>query len=263
MDELERLRPKAKTAQPVALKQLDENAETRKITVGDPVTGEEPTALLRPKIPWLVLAALVFLAVLLFAVVVVRKPEKPSMPVEEVPQISDSLKSDNETPAPVENGGENADIEPERSTRPEVEDAGAEVSEQEVPEQETPERETPEPNKAAGPPPSRFVPPRPSPPPPEPVRRAVIAPLIVYEHKPELTPEQAEKCYGVDVRLNFDVGEDGKVLRVRQLGTADPEECGDIAIEAAKKYRFRPAKDIDGQPVQGRTLILMNFGEAP
>lgn len=50
------------------------------------------------------------------------------------------------------------------------------------------------------------------------------------------------------------VGEDGTVKKATVISEVCPE-CDRAALEAVKKFRFKPARDADGRPVEATIAI--------
>ena len=95
---------------------------------------------------------------------------------------------------------------------------------------------------------------------PEPApRRAVTPPMLEESSQPELKDAQ---CSGVTVNLSLRVGEDGHVKSCRVL-TKVPPECAKAAQDAGMRYRFKPALDAQGQPVEGVVAIAVMIAETP
>jgi TonB family protein len=66
----------------------------------------------------------------------------------------------------------------------------------------------------------------------------------------------------VTVDLSLEVGEDGLVKRCKVLSPV-ASSCAEAAREAAAKYRFKPAEDAQGRPVQATVAVAVQFPEAP
>jgi serine/threonine protein kinase len=109
-----------------------------------------------------------------------------------------------------------------------------------------------------------VAPPRALPPPrqsPEPApRRAISPPMLEETFPPEL--KDAATCAGLTVNVSLRVGEDGRVIASRVLSRVLPE-CAKAAQEAGMRYRFKPALDAQGQPVEGVVAIAIIIAEAP
>jgi len=114
---------------------------------------------------------------------------------------------------------------------------------------------------APAPPPPAPALPSPAPPPAAPAmppRRAVSPPML----EESVPPVLKEACAGITVNLTLRVGEDGRVKSSRVLSKVLPE-CAQAAQEAGLRYRFKPALDAQGQPVEGIVAIAIILGEAP
>lgn len=83
--------------------------------------------------------------------------------------------------------------------------------------------------------------------------------MLEESFQPEL--KDAPGCAGVTVNLSLRVGEDGRVLSSRVLSKVPPE-CAKAAQEAGSKYRFKPALDAQGLPVEGVVAIALILAEA-
>lgn len=77
---------------------------------------------------------------------------------------------------------------------------------------------------------------------------------------PEL--KDASACAGVTVNLSLRVGADGLVKASRVLSKVLPE-CAKAAQEAGLRYRFKPALDAQGLPVEGVVAIAIVIAETP
>jgi TonB family protein len=92
------------------------------------------------------------------------------------------------------------------------------------------------------------------------IRRPVKPPRLLSTPDPEVTGELAVLCSGQATVLSLKVGEDGTVERVRVLQSAETS-CDEPALEAARRSKFRPALDVDDQPIAASTTIQIRFGE--
>ena len=100
--------------------------------------------------------------------------------------------------------------------------------------------------------------PRPRPAAPEPPpRRPVTYPRLLGDG---LAPAPAGDCAGLSVGAALVVGEDGLVRSCRILSAVKPA-CAEAARAAAMKYRFSPALDAQGRPVQAELAIAIDFPE--
>jgi TonB family protein len=90
-----------------------------------------------------------------------------------------------------------------------------------------------------------------------PKHRIVSAPRAIYTRDPEYTNEAREKRIEGTVIVSVVVDEKGRVSQAKikqSLGYGLDQK----AIEAAKSWRFEPAK-ADGKPVSAQINIQMNF----
>ena len=70
----------------------------------------------------------------------------------------------------------------------------------------------------------------------------------------ELAPDIVARHRGESIGLTVTVGEDGLVKKATVISEVCPE-CDRAAVEAVRKYRFRPARDADGRPVEATIAI--------
>lgn len=91
-----------------------------------------------------------------------------------------------------------------------------------------------------------------------PPRRAVVMP--VPEDTPPAGLAGSPACAGQSVALSLVVGEDGRVRRSRVLSPASAE-CAKAAQEAAARWRFKPAADAEGHPVEATISVAVPFSE--
>ncbi len=82
-----------------------------------------------------------------------------------------------------------------------------------------------------------------------PARRAVAPPQTESAPDLELAPELAREFANRSVGLRVTVGEDGGVRDARVISPVCPE-CDRAARAAILRYRFKPARDAEGKPVQ-------------
>ena len=114
------------------------------------------------------------------------------------------------------------------------------------------------PRKATAPPPSRKRAPTPAPASVFPGRAARFPPEFVQGAPLDLAPEIAAKHRGESIGLSVTVGEDGVVKRATVISDVCPE-CDRAALEAVKKFRFKPARDAQGRPVEATIAIPIRF----
>lgn len=84
--------------------------------------------------------------------------------------------------------------------------------------------------------------------------------MIEESFPPEL--KDAPACAGLTVNLALRVGEDGRVRSSRVLSKVPPE-CARAAQEAGLRYRFKPALDAEGRPVEGVVAVAIIIAETP
>jgi len=90
-------------------------------------------------------------------------------------------------------------------------------------------------------------------------RRAVTPPMLQESSQPELNGAQ---CAGLTVNLSLHIGEDGHVKSCKVLSKVPPE-CAKAAQDAGLRYRFQPALDAQGQPVESVVAIAIILAGAP
>ncbi len=96
---------------------------------------------------------------------------------------------------------------------------------------------------------------------PPPAPRPLSYPQII-EEPPEELRRGAAPCAGSHVILSLTVEADGHVSACRPL-TSISEACADTAHRLGMQYRFRPARDAQGQPVRATIAVTLDFPEAP
>jgi len=96
---------------------------------------------------------------------------------------------------------------------------------------------------------------RDEPAPSEPVRRRPVVPaLIENEVALDLPASVAREYANRSVGLAVVVGEDGSAKEVRVISHVCPE-CDRSARAAVLRYRFKPARDADGRPVESKVAV--------
>ena len=131
---------------------------------------------------------------------------------------------------------------------------------------EPPARREPPPTRAArgspgGAPLSRAA--RPTEPPvsasaPEPGRRAKVPPQLEAEAPISLPAEILATHARESIGLSVTVGADGSVKSARVISEVCPE-CDRAALDAVRRFRFRPARDADGTPVETTIAISIRI----
>ncbi len=89
-------------------------------------------------------------------------------------------------------------------------------------------------------------------------RRAVKKPDVEEEVKIALSPAQERECGGQVVGVSVVIGEDGSLKSRHVISPVSPA-CDALALDALTKYRFRPARDQRGQPIEGRFGLAIHF----
>ena len=89
-------------------------------------------------------------------------------------------------------------------------------------------------------------------------RRALTKPDVEEEIKIALSPAQERECGGQVVGISVVIGEDGSLKSRHVISPVSPA-CDALALEALSRYRFRAARDEQGQPVEGRFGLSIRF----
>ncbi len=88
--------------------------------------------------------------------------------------------------------------------------------------------------------------------------RPVARPRLLERVDPELPPELASACAGEVVSLSLVIDEHGSVTSVKILSEAR-DECAEVAREAVRRYRYQPALDRLGRPVEAAVAVAVQF----
>jgi len=91
-----------------------------------------------------------------------------------------------------------------------------------------------------------------------PARAAREPPQIEQTVPLNLPPEIAAKHRNESVGLSVTVAEDGTVKRATVISEVCPE-CDRAALEAAKRFRFKPARDAEGRPVEATMALAIRL----
>jgi serine/threonine-protein kinase len=90
-------------------------------------------------------------------------------------------------------------------------------------------------------------------------RRGAKEPPQIEQTAPlALAPEITAKHRGESVGLSVTVAEDGTVKRATVISEVCPE-CDLAALEAAKRFRFKPARDAEGRPVEATMALSIRL----
>jgi hypothetical protein len=89
---------------------------------------------------------------------------------------------------------------------------------------------------------------------PAPSRRAVVPAQTESGAAIELASDLAREFGNRSVGLSVIVSEDGSVKEARVISPLCPE-CDRAARAAILRYRFRPARDAEGRPVESRVAV--------
>jgi serine/threonine-protein kinase len=91
------------------------------------------------------------------------------------------------------------------------------------------------------------------------IRRPAVYPELL-EGRP--VPVGSAECAGQKVNVALLVGEDGSVKSCKILSKVSAT-CAEAARAAAMRYRFRPAMDAQGKPLETSIAAAVDFPEAP
>lgn len=95
-----------------------------------------------------------------------------------------------------------------------------------------------------------------------PMRRPVTPPSIAEQPAMQLDSETASQCGGEEVVLSVRVGESGAAKSSRVL-VSNQARCAQFAQTHVNEYRFNPALDFKGQPVEAGLTLSIQFPEPP
>ncbi len=104
--------------------------------------------------------------------------------------------------------------------------------------------------------------PRRSPAAPEsgPIPRRVRYPADVASDVPIVLPHDlVAACTGKTVGLHLVIGEDGILRSAKVISSSLVPGCDAVALDAVRRYRFKPALDTEEKPIEGRLLISVHF----
>lgn len=93
-----------------------------------------------------------------------------------------------------------------------------------------------------------------------PPRRLVTYPQLI--EGPSMPASVSSACLGTKVAVSLVVGEDGAVKSCRVLSHVAPE-CAETAKALALAFRYRPALDGEGKPIESTVAAAIDFPEAP
>ncbi|MCW3053938.1 MAG: TonB family protein [Chthonomonadales bacterium] len=83
-------------------------------------------------------------------------------------------------------------------------------------------------------------------------------PLDSSQPKPSIPDDLRSDAIDKTVVIEFTVGEDGAPMAVKAVQSTGNDELDRRALDAARKWRFKPATR-DGQPVVGRVRLSIEF----
>jgi TonB family protein len=82
------------------------------------------------------------------------------------------------------------------------------------------------------------------------------------EASPAAEVKGAAQCAGQSVSMSIKVGEDGLVKSSRVLSAPHPD-CARAATDVIGRWRFKPAQDAEGRPVETTISVVVPFSESP
>jgi len=88
--------------------------------------------------------------------------------------------------------------------------------------------------------------------------RLISRPQVIYQERPDYTPQARKNRVKGLVQLSVIFGADGRLRDLRVLRGL-PDGLTEKAIEAAKKIRYRPAQKMLGTPVDWQAMLEYNF----
>jgi serine/threonine-protein kinase len=94
-----------------------------------------------------------------------------------------------------------------------------------------------------------------------PERRAVVYPQLL-EEAAKSAAATSPACAGLRVNVSLVVGADGLVKQCKVLSRIGPE-CAEAAKAMALRYRFKPALDAQGKPLETTVAAAVDFPEVP
>jgi TonB family protein len=123
----------------------------------------------------------------------------------------------------------------------------------------TPVEETPTPRRAVSHIASRPVR-SPVPPDSGPIPRRIKYPADITRDVPvALPPDLAASCIGRTVGLHLVIGEDGSLKSAKVISSSTLAGCDAAALDAVRRYEFKPALDMEEKPIEGKLLISVHF----
>ena len=90
------------------------------------------------------------------------------------------------------------------------------------------------------------------------VRRAKYPPDVEETAEVTLSPELAAECSGRSVGVSVVVGEDGTLKSTKVISPVSAA-CDATALDALRRYKFKPAMADDGKPVEARFSFAVRF----
>jgi serine/threonine-protein kinase len=89
-------------------------------------------------------------------------------------------------------------------------------------------------------------------------RRAKFPPDVAEVAEITLSPELSAECAGRSVGMSVVVAEDGSLKTTKVISPVSAG-CDAAALDALRRYKFKPALDEDGKPVEARFSFAVRF----
>jgi TonB family protein len=89
-------------------------------------------------------------------------------------------------------------------------------------------------------------------------RRAKYPPDVAEVAEVTLSSELSSECSGHSVGVSVIVGEDG-ALKTKKVISPVSEKCDAAALDTLNRYRFKPALDEEGQPIEAKFSFAVRF----
>ncbi len=86
----------------------------------------------------------------------------------------------------------------------------------------------------------------------------VTKPVVLTQVQPKYPEEARKKGIQGVIKVEATVGKEGNVIEAVAVDPLDPE-LAQSAVEAVKQWKFKPATDKKGKPVQVKMTVSINF----
>ncbi len=90
------------------------------------------------------------------------------------------------------------------------------------------------------------------------LEKGMTAPTLVEKIIPAYPADAKNEKVEGSVKLEVVINTKGEVVEVKTVESADPR-LSTAATDAVKQWKFTPAKDKQGKPVQCKSSITVNF----